>query len=129
LGGRGSIPGVIAGAVAIGYLPEYLRDVSAGAWITARLNTLIGGHAGTITEYRVLIFGAALVAIMVFRPQGLIPSRQRAAELAEAGESGGLAVTAVTAHGHVEEAPASAGAVTLTGADADGSGSEASEEL
>ena len=30
LGGMGSLPGVIAGAVAIGYIPEYLRDVAAG---------------------------------------------------------------------------------------------------
>ena len=95
LGGMGSIPGVIAGAVAIGYIPEYLRDVSFGHWLTARLNSVVGGHATTITEYRVLIFGAALVAIMVFRPAGLIPSRQRAAELAEAGETSGLATTVV----------------------------------
>jgi branched-chain amino acid transport system permease protein len=119
LGGMGSIPGVVAGAVAIGYLPEYLRDVSAGQWITARLNTLIGGHANTITEYRVLIFGAALVAIMVFRPQGLIPSRQRAAELAEGGETGGLAVAVVpTEGGHevraVPEAAAAAEAADDT---------------
>jgi branched-chain amino acid transport system permease protein len=106
LGGMGSIPGVVAGAVAIGYIPEYLRDAAAGHWITARLNTIIGGHAGTITEYRVLIFGAALVAIMVFRPAGLIPSRQQAAELAEAGETSGLAGTVVTTHEAAEEAPA-----------------------
>ncbi len=104
LGGMGSLPGVIAGAVAIGYIPEYLRDVAAGEWITARLNTLIGGNAGTITEYRVLLFGAALVAIMVFRPQGLIPSRQRAAELAEAGETTGMAAAVVVSH-EVEEEP------------------------
>ncbi len=107
LGGMGSLPGVIAGAVAIGYIPEYLRDVAAGEWITARLNTLLGGHAGTITEYRVLLFGAALVAIMVFRPQGLIPSRQRAAELAEAGETTGMAAAVVVSH-EVEEEPAAA---------------------
>jgi branched-chain amino acid transport system permease protein len=107
LGGMGSLPGVIAGAVAIGYIPEYLRDVAAGEWITARLNTLIGGHAGSITEYRVLLFGAALVAIMVFRPQGLIPSRQRAAELAEAGETTGMAAAVVVSH-EVEEEPAEA---------------------
>ena len=107
LGGMGSLPGVIAGAMAIGYIPEYLRDVAAGEWITARLNTLIGGNAGTITEYRVLLFGAALVAIMVFRPQGLIPSRQRAAELAEAGETTGMAAAVVVSH-EVEEEPAEA---------------------
>jgi len=32
-------------------------------------------------DARLLVFGAALVLIMVFRPQGLIPSRRRAAEL------------------------------------------------
>jgi branched-chain amino acid transport system ATP-binding protein len=35
---------------------------------------------------------------MVFRPQGLIPSRQRAAELTEGGETGGLAVAVVPTH-------------------------------
>ncbi len=106
LGGMGSIPGVIAGAFAIGFLPEYLRDAAAGEWLTDRLNTLTGGNVGTITEYRVLLFGAALVAMMVFRPQGLIPSRQRAAELAEAGEASGLAGVVVTAHRPDEEAEA-----------------------
>ena len=94
----GSIPGVIAGAFAIGFLPEYLRDAAAGEWLTDRLNILTGGDVETITEYRVLLFGAALVVMMVFRPQGLIPSRQRAAELAEAGEASGLAAVVVTAH-------------------------------
>ena len=102
LGGMGSIPGVIAGAFAIGFLPEYLRDAPAGEWLTDRLNDLTGGNVGTITEYRVLLFGAALVAMMVFRPQGLIPSRQRAAELAEAGASGGMAAV-VAPHEHEEE--------------------------
>jgi branched-chain amino acid transport system ATP-binding protein len=49
--------------------------------VTRWLNTLIGGHAGNITEYRVFLFGFALIVVMVFRPQGLLPSRQRAAEL------------------------------------------------
>jgi len=103
LGGMASIPGVVAGAFAIGFLPEYLRDAAAGEWLTARLNTLTGGNVGNITEYRVLLFGAALVAMMVFRPQGLIPSRQRAAELAEAGGAAGLAATVVTTHGEEED--------------------------
>ena len=38
LGGMGSIPGVIAGAFAIGFLPEYLRDAAAGERLTDRLN-------------------------------------------------------------------------------------------
>jgi ABC-type branched-subunit amino acid transport system ATPase component len=90
LGGMGSIPGVIAGAFAIAFLPEYLRNAAAGRTLTHWLNFVTGGHVQDITEYRVLLFGAALVVMMVFRPQGLLPSRQRAAELAEPGEGGGL---------------------------------------
>jgi branched-chain amino acid transport system permease protein len=132
LGGMGSIPGVIAGAFAIGFLPEYLRDAPAGEWLTDRLNDLTGGNVGTITEYRVLLFGAALVAMMVFRPQGLIPSRQRAAELAEAGEAGGLAGVVVTSHEHIEEAepaPAPAAPGSPVGGGGDGAGSGEAAEL
>lgn len=51
LGGMGSILGVILGAVIMILLPEYLRAFS---------------------EYRMLAFGAAMVLMMIFRPQGLI---------------------------------------------------------
>lgn len=51
LGGMGSILGVILGALVLILLPEYLRDFS---------------------EYRMLIFGATMVLVMVFRPQGLV---------------------------------------------------------
>jgi branched-chain amino acid transport system permease protein len=56
LGGMGSIVGVILGAMILILLPEYLRELS---------------------EYRMLAFGAALVAMMVFRPQGLISNVRR----------------------------------------------------
>lgn len=84
LGGMGSIAGVVAGAFAIAFIPEYLRDAAAGETITRGLNALIGGNAGDITEYRVLLFGIALVAMVVFRPQGLLPESRRAAELGKA---------------------------------------------
>ncbi len=93
LGGMGSIPGVVLGAFLVGFIPEYLRDLAAGETLTRWLNTLIGGNADTITEYRVLLFGAALVVFMVFRPQGLLPSRQRAAELADPSPEDSLAAT------------------------------------
>ena len=104
LGGMGSVPGVIAGAFAIGFIPEYLRDAAAGKTIRDILNTVTGGDVQDITEYRVLLFGFALVVMMIFRPQGLIPSRQRAAELAEAGEGRGLAATPITTHEAAEDA-------------------------
>jgi branched-chain amino acid transport system permease protein len=93
LGGMGSIPGVIAGAIVVGFIPEYLRDVAFGETLTRWLNTIFGGHAGNITEYRVLLFGLALVIMMIFRPQGLLPSRQRARELAEATGTGSMGAT------------------------------------
>jgi len=56
LGGMGSIAGVILGALILILLPEYLRFLS---------------------EYRMLAFGAILVAMMVFRPEGLLAARRR----------------------------------------------------
>ena len=95
LGGMGSIPGVIVGAFAVAFLPEYLRDVAAGETLTRWLNFLTGGHATNITEYRVMLFGAALVVMMIFRPQGLLPSRKRAAELAVAAPDQAMGATVV----------------------------------
>jgi branched-chain amino acid transport system permease protein len=69
LGGSGNIPGVVLGAVVVAYLPERFRQFH---------------------QYRVMIFGAALVIVMIFRPQGLLPSRRRAKELLEAEPAGGL---------------------------------------
>jgi branched-chain amino acid transport system permease protein len=56
LGGMGSIVGVIIGALVLILMPEYLRALS---------------------EYRMLAFGAILVCMMVFRPQGIISSVRR----------------------------------------------------
>ncbi|HSH60525.1 MAG TPA: branched-chain amino acid ABC transporter ATP-binding protein/permease [Acidimicrobiales bacterium] len=84
LGGMGSLPGVMAGGFAIAFLPEYLRRAAAGETITDWLNKVTGGNVADVTEYRVLLFGAALVVMMLFRPQGLLPSRKRAAELTQA---------------------------------------------
>jgi len=70
-GGMGSIPGVILGAAVLGWLPNYLRD-----YVPA--------------QDRFIYFGALLIVMMIFRPQGLIPSRRRARELrmSEAGVGG-----------------------------------------
>lgn len=62
LGGMGSIPGVIVAAGALMVLPELFRN---------------------FLEYRMLIFGAAMIVMMIFRPQGLWPSRRWARELAD----------------------------------------------
>ncbi|SDH86793.1 amino acid/amide ABC transporter membrane protein 2, HAAT family [Actinokineospora alba] len=67
LGGMGSIPGAVLGAALLLVLPEKLREFS---------------------DYRLLLFGLALVLIMRFRPQGLVPDKHRRAELANEGAEG-----------------------------------------
>jgi len=56
LGGMGSVLGVIFGALMLILLPEYLRVFS---------------------EYRLLVFGAVLVVMMVFRPGGIVSQVRR----------------------------------------------------
>jgi branched-chain amino acid transport system permease protein len=56
LGGMGSIVGVVCGALVLKLLPEYFRAFS---------------------EYRMLLFGAVLVVMMVFRPGGIISDVRR----------------------------------------------------
>lgn len=56
LGGMGSISGVIIAALFLVLAPEYLRAFS---------------------EYRMLIFGAVMAVMMIFRPQGLVTDERR----------------------------------------------------
>lgn len=65
LGGIGSLPGVLVGALALVGLPELLREFQ---------------------EYRLLVYGAVLIAMMIFRPAGLWPEETRVRELEEAAE-------------------------------------------
>ena len=60
VGGLGSIPGVLVGAIALVGLPELLREFA---------------------EYRLFVYGAALVAMMLLRPEGLWPEALRRREL------------------------------------------------
>ncbi len=74
LGGMGNIAGAILGAGAIYLLPDVMRD-----------ETLVGSTVAHYAEiYRILVFGAVLVIMMIFRPQGMLPSRRRARELLHA---------------------------------------------
>jgi branched-chain amino acid transport system permease protein len=134
LGGMGSIPGVIAGAFLIAFLPEYLRNVPAGNTVVDWLNTITGGDASDVNEYRYMLFGLALVLVMVFRPQGLLPSHRRAAELAEATGVGGLAATVETRESAEADLEAAAEADLAAHDEADDTGArelpeEAPEEV
>ena len=75
LGGMGNIPGVILGAILLTVLPEALR------YIGDLQRDIIGHVVVAPSDLRMLLFGLALVGMMIFRPSGLIPSRQRQREL------------------------------------------------
>ena len=64
IGGMGSIPGVIVGALVLVGLPELLRE---------------------FTEYRLLMYGILLIVMILVRPEGLLPEATRRREL-HAGE-------------------------------------------
>jgi branched-chain amino acid transport system permease protein len=55
VGGQGNRWGVILGAIVVGYFPERFREFA---------------------DFRVLVFGLALMLLAIFRPQGLIPPRR-----------------------------------------------------
>lgn len=79
LGGMGHIPGVIFGAVALTLLPEALRYT--GNMQRATFGQIYIDPA----DLRMLLFGIALVAVMLYRPAGLIPSVRRRRELEASG--------------------------------------------
>jgi len=66
IGGMGSIPGVIVGALVLKGLPEVLRELD---------------------DYRMLVFGALLIFMMIVRPEGLWPSKRRRMELHDADQT------------------------------------------
>lgn len=73
VGGMGSIPGVVLGAIFLIGLPELFREFS---------------------EYRFLFYGIALIVMMRLRPEGLLPSRivRRELHLPENVEAAGAPV-------------------------------------
>ena len=76
LGGMGNIPGVVLGAVLLAFVPELLR------WtVEPAQNALFGRVLVEPEVIRMLIFGFALVLVMLFRPAGLLPSAVRKREL------------------------------------------------
>ncbi len=75
IGGMGSIPGVIVGALVLKGLPDLLREFA---------------------EYRYWLYGAILVAMMLTRPEGLWPEERRKLELHEHEEEIGAASAEAT---------------------------------
>ncbi len=92
LGGMGNIYGVILGAIVLQGINFYLLP-ELNKWVHS-----IGDALGSpllsqvdIPKYNFFLFGVLLVAVMLLRPEGIIPNRQRAEELRGDGESAGSA--------------------------------------
>jgi ABC-type branched-subunit amino acid transport system permease subunit len=88
IGGIGSIPGVIVGALAVYAINEFILAQldSIASDPTSFLHPIYAGITQIIPGFtfgniRNLVFGIILVTIMVFRPEGLIPSARRRREL------------------------------------------------
>jgi branched-chain amino acid transport system permease protein len=97
LGGIGNIWGVILGAVVVQYVDKTLL-----AWLGQRLRDVaeVTGNPALADvnpgQFSFLLFGIALVAMMRFRPEGFLPSRQRAAELHTAPPGQGIGSPGLT---------------------------------
>jgi branched-chain amino acid transport system permease protein len=77
LGGMGSVWGVVAGGVVLGWL-----NVEGLAVIGSKFNEAAGTNV-EIAKYQFGIYGTIVVLMMLFRPMGLIPERRRKRELEE----------------------------------------------
>jgi len=82
LGGIGTIRGVIIGAILLYFLQTYILTGLPG-WIHdfGVKNNIAFLSETDFSGIKFLLYGVALVAMMVLRPEGLLPNRQRQAEL------------------------------------------------
>lgn len=77
LGGMGSQVGVILAAIALTVIPELSRGLLSN-------NALFSFD---FSEYRMMLFGAIMVLMMIWRPQGLVPAKRRHVHLPEQDEA------------------------------------------
>jgi branched-chain amino acid transport system permease protein len=91
LGGMGSIPGAVLGASVVTVLNlQILKSVSL--WLNELRNSgtvVLGYNLANLptqlepAKYERMVFGIILVLMMIFRPEGFLPARRRARELAD----------------------------------------------
>jgi ABC-type branched-subunit amino acid transport system permease subunit len=95
IGGLGSIPGVIVGAFAVYAINQLILaqlDTLASDpnnilhSVVVAITQVVPGF--TFGNIRNLVFGAILVAVMIFRPEGFLPSSRRRRELHHSEDQG-----------------------------------------
>lgn len=77
LGGMGNIWGVVLGAVLLSFVPEILRYT-----VEPVQHAIFGKQLIEAEVLRMLLFGFAMVGMMLYRPAGILPSAVRRRELA-----------------------------------------------
>ena len=90
LGGMGNIYGVILGAIVLQGINFYLLP-QANEWVHS-IGESVGSQALSTVDlprYNFFLFGVILVVMMLLRPEGIIPNRQRAEELHGGGGDSG----------------------------------------
>ncbi len=89
VGGMGNVWGVILGACLISWLNQ-VGLTKIGDGINGVISDAGSDYVVNIPQYKFGILGGLLVLMMLFRPEGLIPSGRRKAEFEEGDESGYL---------------------------------------
>ena len=79
LGGMGSIPGAVLGAIGLSSLPEVVR-AAFSKWLPAVFpqitsNPAVAGFLAEFDTYRMLIVGVLIVVIVILRPEGILPDK------------------------------------------------------
>jgi len=87
LGGLGNSYGALLGAGLLYLVPEYLKRISMlqdNATFNAMVPSFLRDSLMHLPDYRLLLFGAVMVLMMLYRPQGLLGSRRRKTEMLHA---------------------------------------------
>jgi branched-chain amino acid transport system permease protein len=92
LGGIGNIVGVILGSFVLTFVIFWaLQHMNEWAATVSQNFNVPGLASINFSEYTYVVYGAALILMMLFRPGGLLPSRARRIELQSGGETESLA--------------------------------------
>jgi branched-chain amino acid transport system permease protein len=89
VGGMGNIWGVIVGAALVSWL-NFTGLGKIGEWVNDGIGAVGSDYTVDIPKYKFGIFGLALILMMLFRPEGMIPSARRKAEFEEGGVEASL---------------------------------------
>jgi branched-chain amino acid transport system permease protein len=81
LGGLGNSYGALLGAALLYLVPEYLKFLPNNPTLSAVIPPSVRESLQHLSDYRLLIFGAVMVLMMLYRPQGLLGSSRRKTEM------------------------------------------------